>query len=322
MRRRLHASVMLGLLLMGCNRRHDVDVAQAARHLPAADLDTWLAQREAHQSDIVSGSEAMIRRVSPGRTPLAFVFLHGFSASRQELSPLVETLSDRFGANSYFARLRGHGRTGDAMLDGSVQSWMEDTAEAMEIGRRLGERVVVVGSSTGGTLTAWLASQNPPDLAAVVYLSPNFALHDKRSRMMSWPGRRLLLRLVVGTHREWTPSSEAVARAWTHRYPAPALLPMIDLVHHVADVDLSTSTQPAMVVYSPNDQIIDPSAVEDRFAQMGAEPKQLLAVTDDTDDDHHVIVGDLVSPNTTAPVADAIGDFLDGALMETASSAP
>lgn len=318
----LRTLLMWGFLLMGCARKvPDVDLQNAASDLPAAEdaeLDTWIARQEAHITDITPGTEKTILRVSDGKTPISFVYLHGFSATRQELSPMVELLSERFGANAYFARLRGHGRSEDAMLDGDVESWMKDTAEAMEIGRRLGEKVVVVGTSTGGTLAAWLAGESPPDLAAIVYVSPNFALRDKRSKMMLWPGRRLLIRLAIGSHREWTPSTDLIGRYWTNRYPSKALFPMIDLVNHVSQVDLSQVRQPAMVVYSAQDEVIDSAEVVSRFAEMGATPKRLLEVTDDTDSSHHVIAGELCSPETTIPVTDAVTDFLEEALGVTA----
>jgi hypothetical protein len=63
-----------------------------------------------------------------------------FTAFRPALvkSGLCRTWSPNLGANLYFARLKGHGRSGDAMLEGSVQAWVDDFAEAVAIGRRLG----------------------------------------------------------------------------------------------------------------------------------------------------------------------------------------
>jgi hypothetical protein len=65
---------------------------------------------------------------------------------------------ESLGANLYFARLKGHGRSGDAMLEGSVQGWIDDFAEAVAIGRRLGERVVIMATSTGASLATSAAA--------------------------------------------------------------------------------------------------------------------------------------------------------------------
>ena len=57
-------------------------------------------------------------------------------------------------------RLAGHGRSGAAMAEPLAGDWIEDMAEAMAIGRRLGDRVVVIATSTGGTLAA-IAATDP-----------------------------------------------------------------------------------------------------------------------------------------------------------------
>ena len=44
------------------------------------------------------------------------------------------------------------------------------------------------------------------------------------------PGRRVLTRLIIGEYRSWAPYNEAQATHWTHRYPAVALTPMMELV--------------------------------------------------------------------------------------------
>ena len=56
-------------------------------------------------------------------------------------------------ANLFYTRLQGHGRSGKAMGEATVEGWINDLAEAEAIGRRIGERMVLVGTSTGGTLT-------------------------------------------------------------------------------------------------------------------------------------------------------------------------
>lgn len=313
--RRIRALIFMGLVMVGCARKPtEPNLSNAASHVPAEDVDTWLARREAHFTDITPGAEKTIMRVSEEKTPISIVFVHGFGATRQELSPMVETVAEELGANAHYTRLTGHGRPGEYMTEGSVEAWMADIAEAMEVGRRLGDRVVLISSSTGSTLSAWLASKSPPDLAALVYFSPNFGLRDKRSRMLLWPGRRILLRLIIGKERSWEPANEGIARYWSHRYPAPAIFPMMELVNHVQDTDLSQVRQPALVVYSSGDTVTDPAETVARFAEMGATPKKLHEVKDDGDPNHHILAGDCFSPQTTEPLSGVVVDFLREAL--------
>ena len=86
---------------------------------------------------------------------------------------MPEEVARALGANLFFTRLTGHGRTGAAMAEATAEDWLADMAEAMEIGRRLGQRVVVIGTSTGGTLAA-IAATDPQlnaGLAGTVLIS-------------------------------------------------------------------------------------------------------------------------------------------------------
>ncbi|AKI00441.1 Alpha/beta hydrolase family [Hoeflea sp. IMCC20628] len=112
------------------------------------DLNAYVAQSEAQVTDLRPGNERQIIWAYPAskaRTPLAIVYIHGFSASPGETRPFADLIAAQLGANFYYVRLKGHGRSGDAMIEGSVHGWANDFAEAMAIGRRLGERVVIVG---------------------------------------------------------------------------------------------------------------------------------------------------------------------------------
>lgn len=73
--------------------RVDFDTTLEPVQLPA-DLDAYLAQSEAQFDDIVPGAEkTIVWSGEPGqKTPLSVIYLHGFSATRQEIAPLPEEL--------------------------------------------------------------------------------------------------------------------------------------------------------------------------------------------------------------------------------------
>ena len=74
------------------------------------------------------------------KTPLAIVYIHGFSASKGEVRPLPDKVAAALGANLFYTRLTGHGQDGAAMANGSVNAWINDYAEAIAIGRAIGDR--------------------------------------------------------------------------------------------------------------------------------------------------------------------------------------
>lgn len=276
-------------------------------------FDTWLAASESRFKDIEPGAERSIHWANPQRptkTAVSLIYFHGFSACRKEISPVCEQVADAIGANIYFARLTGHGRSDEAMAEASLRDWLVQAEEALAIGQALGEKVVVVGTSTGATLGAWLASRHGSKIGASVCLSPNFGPRARGGRLLLLPGRHLLARLLVGEYREWEPENALQAKYWTHRYPAVALFPMMELVRLVETTDLSANRQPTLVIYSPNDQVIRPDRVEARMAEMGGQPVESLVIERGGSASHHVLAGDIISPMNTALVTDTVIDFL------------
>lgn len=278
------------------------------------DPDAYVADREARFTDIVAGTEKRVvwrdaerRR----RTQRVLVYLHGFSASRKETAPLSERVADRIEANLFETRLTGHGRGTEPLGEATLSAWLADGVEALALAERLGDEVIVLGVSTGGTLGVWLASRFPQRVTALVLVSPNFGPREGSAELMLWglPGR-IITRWVVGPYRSWTPRTPKEARYWTHRYPVEALFPMMSLVDEVRELPLESVTAPSLLVYSEQDQTIDVRAAKRHFSRLASPDNEQFAVTGDTDATHHVIAGDITSPTTTNRVVDRIVSFV------------
>ncbi len=317
---RLLTLVLVGLAVAGSvfwqiGPREPVDVIPVfdAAALPA-DLDSYLAHREATVGGIVPGAEKRIHwaRARGAQTPWAVVYLHGFSATAEEIRPVPDRVAAALGANLYFARLAGHGLGPDRFAGPTVNDWMIDTAEALAIGRRIGARVLVIATSTGGTLAAEAALQ--PELAGkidgIVFISPNFGLQALAARLLDGPMARRWVAAVAGEERCFQPLNAVQARFWTTCYPTVALLPMAALVRHAVAQDYSGLRPPALFLFSPQDQVVSPEATEALAAGWGGSAtveKITVGATDDPNS--HLIAGDALSPSMTAPVAARIVDW-------------
>jgi len=284
-----------------------------------ADVDGYLATREGAVEGLLPDEAASVSwadTVTRTRTPLAVVYLHGFSADRHEIEPLVSDLAGALGANAFFARLTGHAVGGTALAEATEEDWLADAAEAVAIGGTIGERVVLVGTSTGATLALWAAAraEAADRVAALVLISPNLGLRDPSARVLTWPWGGLVARWVVGPERCFEPANDAQARHWTVCYPTRALLPMAALVRHVRGLDLAHVRVPTLAVYSREDQVVDPTATEEVLARLhdGRGPATLL-VRRTGDPARHVVAGAIMSPATTEEIGSAILDFLLGA---------
>ncbi len=88
---------------------------------------------------------------------------------------------------------------------------------------------------------------------------------------------------------------------------------MMGLVKLVRDdVDPATITAPAFLVYSLDDVIVDAERAVERFGAFGSERKEMFEILDSADPDDHVLVGDILSPESTGPAVERIVSFVRG----------
>ncbi len=278
------------------------------------DLDAFLAAREAQFPDIVPGTEKRIHWAGERghRTARSVVYLHGFSATSEEIRPVPDLVAEALGANLHFTRLAGHGRGKAAMAEPREEDWWTDTAEALAVGRAIGEEVIVIATSTGGTLAA-MAATEPGMIAGVkgiVFVSPNFRLKHPAARLLTLPYAEVWGPWVAGREIGFRALSEDQARFWTSRYPTRAAVPMGRLVKKAWALDYSGVRTPALFVFAEADTVVSADATRQMARRWGG-PATLHAVTPGPDDDPfaHILAGDIVSPGGTAPMVEAVLDW-------------
>jgi esterase/lipase len=282
------------------------------------DVEAWLADREqrvASQYALIPGTEKRVTwHGQPGeRTAYVVVNLHGFSATRQETAPLAERVAAALAANLFETRLAGHGHLERPMDAVQAEDWLADAAEALAIGARLGEKVVVIGTSTGGTLA--LAMSHHPSAKAVsdiVLISPNLRPRDGKARWLTRPAGPLIARLVAGDTRSWEAHNEQQARYWSTSYPIEAaveVMRLVDLLNSRLPMQLE---QNLLVLQSPEDRVVSAEATRQAFEEIRAPRKQFVEIEDAEDPSHHVLAGDILAPNSTGKIAAAIVKFVAG----------
>ncbi len=277
----------------------------------------YLARREASVPGIRPGLEKEIVWADPaarGKTALALIYIHGFSASKGELRPLPDKVAAALGANLFFTRLAGHGQDGAAMASGTVGAWVNDFAEAMAVGRAIGKRVVVIATSTGAALATYGATRPElsQDLAAMVLISPNYRVTAAGDFLLTLPFGGVLADLLAGRQRGFQPRNALHERYWTTSYPTRALLPMAALAELARAAPVENLAVPALFVFSDADRVVR-ADVTRAVAQRWGGPHELLAVTESGDPDMHVIAGDALSPATTDKLAAAVEAFIRAA---------
>ncbi len=238
------------------------------------------------------------------RTRYSVLYVHGFSATSQEIRPVPDRIADALGANLVYTRLQGHGLSGSELAAASPSVWMQDLAEALAAARAVGDEVVVISTSTGGTLVA-AAALNPAmsdKVAAMIFVSPNFGVNSPAAFLMTWPAARYWLPWVLGGELGVSDAGPAREKYWTTSYPWSALAPMGALVKMVVGLDFSAARTPALFWFSDQDRRVRADLTRQVAGRWGG-PVTVTAVTVGPGDDpsSHVIAGAIRSPGQTEP---------------------
>lgn len=130
-------------------------------------------------------------------TDYAVVYLHGFSASQEEGAPVHTDFAKRFGCNLYLSRLSGHGLDSpEALINLTADSYWETAKAALAVGKQIGKKVILMGTSTGGTQALQLAATYPEDVSALILLSPNIEINDPNAFLLNNPWGLQIARMV------------------------------------------------------------------------------------------------------------------------------
>jgi len=237
------------------------------------------------------------------KTRLGIAYVHGFSASRDEIAPTLEGL----GQNIFYTRLRGHGLDGAALAKATAADWQKDVDEAVTVAESIGEKVVLIGSSMGAMLSISAALRHPK-VAGLVLISPFFGPKDKKATIMLYPGGLPLAKWINGPERKWDPKNPDQARIWTTSYPLEAVKHALELSEAVKKEKLESLSIPSLTLYTKNDETVDVDLIVSGFERLGGK-KQLLEVEKATE---HVLTGAATCPQTVPLVRSYIQSFLAG----------
>ncbi len=154
------------------------------------------------QEKVRAGNEAKIiwaNDSSHAATEFVLLYLHGFSASRHEGYPVNEDFPMRYRCNAYLARLASHGlETENPLMDMTPDRLYESAKQALVIAGQLGKKVIIMGTSTGGTLALQLAADFPDLVTGLILYSPNVSIKQKASLLLSRPWGLQIARINFG----------------------------------------------------------------------------------------------------------------------------
>ncbi len=264
-------------------------------------LDKLIESKENEVPNIRPDTEKKIIWASKNnqKTKTSLVFIHGFSATRSELSPVIEMLGKELQANVFFTRLKGHGQDGKALGEATFDDWMIDMQEAIEIGKAIGDNLVLIGCSTGCSLIHTILEQST-DIKAVIYVSPNFGPKSYKGQLLRVPGAKLFMPLVFGNEHFFIPQNVEHERCWTTRYPIKALFAVKDSVVAAYKIKHNKIKVPLLFWFSDDDQVVSAKATRKIISKMGNNVTVHNPIlTNEDDSSRHGVLGDILSASQT-----------------------
>jgi len=138
-------------------------------------FDEFYSQKLKRSSELnvrPKNEEKLIRYAD--KTPLAILYIHGYGASRAEGEYVVDKISKTLRANTYYLRLPGHGTNVEEQSQTMGKEHLDEAITTLTMMRKLGDKVIVIGTSMGGVVATYIAAENPELIDAMILSAPAY----------------------------------------------------------------------------------------------------------------------------------------------------
>lgn len=251
-------------------------------------LEKQIDENEKQTKGIKPGSEAKIiwaDSTKKQKTKIAFLYIHGFSASQMEGDPVHRNIAKKYQSNLYLARLAGHGLDlgDDTFKEVKTDDFVVSAEYALAVAKTLGDEVIVMGTSFGGALSAYLASKHP-EIKAIILYSPCIKIYDENAEILDnhW-GKQIGAFVNKSEIREIPSANADHAKYWSHHYHLNGLVALQNfLTHAMNKATFEKIHCPSFVGYyykneTLQDKVVSVPAILEMYEQLGSANKQRYA---------------------------------------------
>lgn len=250
------------------------------------------------------------------KTDYAIVYLHGFSASQEEGDPVHRDIAKTFGCNLFLSRLAEHGiDTVDAMKKLNADKYWESAKQALAIGKQIGNKVILMGTSTGGTNALQLAAAYPNDIEALVLISPNIEINDPNAWLLNNPWGLQMATIVQGTRYIDSKDQRPIYKQyWYSHYRLESVVALQEMLEtSMTKETFEKINEPTLMLYYYKDDIHQDSvvrvpAMKRMFDQLKTSPDKKRATSIPTAGDH--VMGSTIKSKDVESVKREIEKFL------------
>jgi esterase/lipase len=210
------------------------------------------------------------------KTEYAIVYLHGFSASQEEGDPVHTNIAKKFGCNLFLARLAEHGiDTTEQLVNLTADHYWNTVKEAYAVGKQLGNKVILMGTSTGGSNAIQLAA-NYPEVHSLILLSPNIEIFDDNAKLANNPWGLQIARFVTKSNYVTAKDDRSIYKQhWNTPYRLESIVALQEYLETaMVPATFKKVTQPTLMLYYYKDEVhqdsvVKVSAMKKMFSQLG-----------------------------------------------------
>lgn len=273
--------ILLVIFMMGPQPKEPVFEKEIPQvDVPLETLNLFVNAVERHQKNLKPDNQARIIWADTNyqATEYSLLYLHGFSASLEEGAAMAKHVANRYGMNLYLARLQAHGLAGEeAMLEFQADSVYLTALAALGMAKKIGKKVLIMSTSTGGTLSLKLAADHPEEVDGLICYSPNIALYSASGDVFGWPWGLSIAKTVSGSDYNEFPADEYTQKYWTHKYRMEAVEQLLVLMNHTMLPETFAAVKaPLFLGYyykdeENQDQVVSVPAMLEMYEQVGTD---------------------------------------------------
>ena len=285
-------------------------------------LDASIAAMEAtHQIKPNNQAKIIWADSSKTQTDYAIVYLHGFSASQMEGDPVHQNIAKQFHCNLYLARLAEHGiDTTEDLMNLTAEKYWESAQLAYAIGKQIGKKVILMSTSTGGTLALQLAA-NYPEIAGLILYSPNIEIFDPSAPLLNNPwGLQIGRTVLKSNYVDIKYKDSAYPKYWNSHYRIEAVVALQNLLEAtMTKTTFKKIHQPTLALYyykdeANQDNVVKVNAIQKMMQQI-ATPSNLKMEMAIPNAGNHVLASPIVSKDIVS-VEQATAKFIQELIIK------
>ena len=231
------------------------------------------------------------------KTEYSIVYLHGSFATGVQQEDVLVKIAKRLEANLFISRLTGHGSGFESTKSIEAKNFLEDAAEAVAVGNQIGNKVILMGFSAGGTF-ALMATKDQklnkkidhlvlvapwtPKLTLPYFIAAT-GLFFKSQYKFNFP------RMFNLSNEEWGPF-------WVNEFHRTLPRQLWVAAFSGRKLKFQETTIPLLVFYEEKDKVVNAVGVKKIFEQWKGPKKIINNDTNLGGFNYHDIIGILNSP--------------------------